>query len=443
MLFKLDKVILLCATSLMKKTISFIFLFFLFFPSIHLYAEEGWNRLYVSNSTASSYLKNNWNRYEENYHPNYAFDDNPETAWVEGKDGYGNGESITWPISSLGTANSLKLKIRNGYHKSNALLESNSAPKKIKISVWNEPDQLVVEKDFELKKTKDWQELVISIPNQAGIKSLRLMIIDTIPGKVYQDTCISDIQTYIKSDVPYQKKLEEKKKQDLKNWIVSRLKTARYFASLPAVYPFASTRFENKSSEGKNLNIEKEISEKTKILSLLQNDQKQYRMIESKNDEGETNLELPDGIYEFYYIPFLNIKGISFFESNEQIKEVKNPERSGGGLEIYRSNAKLKMESIDSRNPSEIYFFEKTVEEGRNVYETEGHVLISFLEGKIVSILKLGQSQYTDYKGTDKKSLVEYIKIFYDKKEKINRLEKHYKTRNGFLTNSSIAIQTE
>src|SRR4051794_18569302 len=37
------------------------------------YGDTGkWNRLYSDTASASSYLQNNWNKYTENYHPNYA-----------------------------------------------------------------------------------------------------------------------------------------------------------------------------------------------------------------------------------------------------------------------------------------------------------------------------------------------------------------------------------
>lgn len=49
-------------------------------------------RLYTDGASATSYLQNNWNRYTENYHPSYALDDDPKTAWVEGAEGDGHGE---------------------------------------------------------------------------------------------------------------------------------------------------------------------------------------------------------------------------------------------------------------------------------------------------------------------------------------------------------------
>ena len=41
-------------------------------------------RLYPDTVEASSFLWGDWNRFIENYHPNYVGDDDAKTAWVEG-----------------------------------------------------------------------------------------------------------------------------------------------------------------------------------------------------------------------------------------------------------------------------------------------------------------------------------------------------------------------
>src|SRR5262245_20648523 len=93
-----------------------------------------YQRLYADQAKASSYLKSNWNKYEENYHPNYVLDDDPKTAWVEGVDGNGEGETLSLEVSPLKTAKRVKLVVFNGYQKSKALLEANAAPEKLTVS---------------------------------------------------------------------------------------------------------------------------------------------------------------------------------------------------------------------------------------------------------------------------------------------------------------------
>src|SRR5688500_14568552 len=82
--------------------------------------------LHSDGATASSYLANNWNKHTENYHPNYVLDDDPKTAWVEGAEGDGVGESVTIPLSALGSARAVRVEVRNGYQKSKDLHTANA-----------------------------------------------------------------------------------------------------------------------------------------------------------------------------------------------------------------------------------------------------------------------------------------------------------------------------
>lgn len=103
------------------------------FTTSTLYSVEKYNRLYIESANSSSYLKSNWNKYNENYHPNYAFDDNPKTAWVEGEAGYGIGESLSFNVSKLNQVEKIKIGLANGYQKSKKLFEANSSPKKLRL----------------------------------------------------------------------------------------------------------------------------------------------------------------------------------------------------------------------------------------------------------------------------------------------------------------------
>ena len=98
-----------------------------------VYGGQDLPRLYSSHAKSSSFLKSAWNKYNENYHPNYVLDDNPKTAWVEGVDGNGEGETLLIPFSPLSSAKKVRLKIRNGYQKSENLMKANSAPKEILV----------------------------------------------------------------------------------------------------------------------------------------------------------------------------------------------------------------------------------------------------------------------------------------------------------------------
>ena len=107
------------------------------------------HHLRSTGAQASSYLESNWNKHDENYHPNYLLDGNPKTAWVEGVEGDGEQQWIQWPLSSIASARQLTVRVRNGYQKSDSLLVANAAPKKVALQAWFD-GALVAEQTFEL-----------------------------------------------------------------------------------------------------------------------------------------------------------------------------------------------------------------------------------------------------------------------------------------------------
>jgi hypothetical protein len=196
-----------------------------------------------ASASATSFLQNNWNRYQENYHPSYVLDENPETAWVEGVDGYGEGQSLTIPLSPLTSARALRLRIWNGYQKSKELFARNSMPRKIRVTVLDPTGGEVTSRDAELQQTWGAQIVVLDIPAKRGLSAVRITIGSVYPGTKYKDTCISDVLVDVDSEVPHNAAAENAKLAALKAWIEERKQTAAYFASKPAEYPFAFTHF--------------------------------------------------------------------------------------------------------------------------------------------------------------------------------------------------------
>src|SRR5215470_7202450 len=96
-------------------------------------AEPVERRLHADQVTASSFLWNDWNRFQENYHPLYVSDDDPKTAWVEGVEGDGVGEWLRLRVTPMDGATKLRLHVRNGYQKSSSLFKANSRPKEVTI----------------------------------------------------------------------------------------------------------------------------------------------------------------------------------------------------------------------------------------------------------------------------------------------------------------------
>ena len=90
-------------------------------------------RLYSDAIDASSFLWGDWNRFVENYHPNYVGDDDPKTAWVEGVPGSGAGQWVRLQVTPLDGTTRVRLKIRNGYQKSKELFAANARAKDVVV----------------------------------------------------------------------------------------------------------------------------------------------------------------------------------------------------------------------------------------------------------------------------------------------------------------------
>lgn len=206
-----------------------------------------WKRLYTSTARALSYLGKKRKRFVQNYHPNYAFDGDPSTGWVEGEPGLGVGDFIEWRISSLASARAIKIRIKSGYHKSPELFRANAAPKDVDVLVESSTGVVLVTTHARLEHSMEWQELVLDTSGKRDIGWLSIILRSAYPGTTYQDTVISEIETWVDSDVEYKPDVEKAKDEDLKAWIVDGVEQAAYFVRLPKSYPFVSTHFSVKS----------------------------------------------------------------------------------------------------------------------------------------------------------------------------------------------------
>lgn len=203
-------------------------------------------RLHAEEATATGFLQSNWNKYQENYHPNYALDDDPKTAWVEGAEGDGLGEALTIPLSNLASARAVRLVLFNGYQKSAALLAANGAPAQLTATVRGPGGLEAGRKQLTLARKMGPQSF--DIPVSGPVVDVVLTVDGVHPGAKYRDTCISDVQVFVDSDVPYNAGAEKAKREALLRWKKERLSTAKYYASLPRTYPYASTHFDKKET---------------------------------------------------------------------------------------------------------------------------------------------------------------------------------------------------
>jgi hypothetical protein len=230
---------------------------------------RAWKPLRSASASATSFLQNNWNRFEENYHPSYVLDGNPATAWVEGVPGFGEGEALTIPVSALRRARAVRLRIWNGYQKSMHLWTKNGMPQKVRVTVLDAAGEEVASSEPELARALGPQEVVVEIPSGRGVGAVKLTILSVYEGQRYDDTCISDILVDVDSDVRYNAAVENAKRAALQAWIDGRKETAAYFAAKPPEFPFAATKYAEARSSVDAAEFKKRFAARDPLLKTL------------------------------------------------------------------------------------------------------------------------------------------------------------------------------
>jgi YD repeat-containing protein len=194
-----------------------------------LLAEAVARRLHVDRAEASSFLWNDWNRFQENYHPLYLVDDDPATAWVEGADGNGDGEWIRLHLTPVEAATAVDIELLSGYHKSKSLFAKNGRAKKVTVTLL--PSK--VSKAFELEDSMTAQKLSLSQAS-GRLSAVELRVEEVYPGSKYADLCLSDARITVTSLTPENPAFEKAKLEEVRAWKASRLDAARLFASSEA-----------------------------------------------------------------------------------------------------------------------------------------------------------------------------------------------------------------
>lgn len=182
-------------------------------------------RLHSDTVEASSFLWNDWNKFVENYHPNYVADDDPATGWVEGHGGSGAGEWLRIQVTPLDKTTRLRLRIRNGYQKSKRLFAANTRAKDVVIRLL--PSK--IERKATLTDQDGWQELTIEQPS-GPVRAIELQVGSVYEGKKYKDLVISDVQVFATSEVADNPSFEKAKKKALMAWRGQRIAAAKAYS---------------------------------------------------------------------------------------------------------------------------------------------------------------------------------------------------------------------
>lgn len=181
-------------------------------------------RLHTDNVDASTFLWNDWNKFVENYHPNYIADDDPKTAWVEGAKSTGAGEWVRFNVTPLDHTTKVRVRIRNGYQKSKDLWKANARAKAVTVKLL--PSKL--ERKLVLEDKDGWQEITLEQP-KGEVKAIELNVVSVYDGTKYTDLCISDVQVFATSETADNPAFEKSKREKLMQWRAARLAAAKLF----------------------------------------------------------------------------------------------------------------------------------------------------------------------------------------------------------------------
>lgn len=208
-------------------------------------------RLHSDNIDASTFLWNDWNKFVENYHPNYVADDDPVTAWVEGAKGSGAGEWLKIWITPLDKTTKVRLRVRNGYQKSKDLWKANARAKEVTLRLL--PSK--VEKQVTLTDTDGWQELAVEQPT-GPVRAVELAVRSVYEGTKYPDLCISDVQVFATSETPDNPAFEKGKRDALLAWRAARIAAAKAFSGKKVDQPLYSA-YETTESDRDSIGVDR------------------------------------------------------------------------------------------------------------------------------------------------------------------------------------------
>lgn len=127
-----------------------------------------------------------------NYKAGNAHDFSLRTAWVEGVEGYGIGEGITYRFAQQSPPVT-KVEIYNGYMKSDKTWQENSRVKQLKLYVNGKPYALLNLKDIKSKQIFD----IVTDEGLQGVDNdlyLKFEITDVYKGDKYEDVSIAEIE---------------------------------------------------------------------------------------------------------------------------------------------------------------------------------------------------------------------------------------------------------
>lgn len=115
-------------------------------------------------------------------------DGDKNTAWVEGADGQGYGQSVRFDFNNVYLVSGIR--IRAGYHKNDDIYYKNSRPKEICAEYSDGTSEI-----FRLEDAGQIEQILM-LPYPVETSMVNLTIESVYPGGKYEDTCISEVSFF-------------------------------------------------------------------------------------------------------------------------------------------------------------------------------------------------------------------------------------------------------
>ena len=143
-------------------------------------------------ATASSFLDGE----RSSFPPDYAFDGDRSTAWCEGADGLGTGESLTVTLKSR--TELAKISIDGGYFKDDRTLTNNGRPRKLAVASdagWSHEVEFPFV-PYREHKAKEIKVRPQDIEAPGAATTLTFTLLESDEGRASKDVCISEIRLF-------------------------------------------------------------------------------------------------------------------------------------------------------------------------------------------------------------------------------------------------------
>jgi hypothetical protein len=186
-------------------------------------------RLHLAQVEASSYLVNDWNKFQENYLPLYVGDDDPSTAWNDGVDGSPVGQWLRLHVTPLAGSSQVRLRVRNGYQKNAKIFAANARLHRVTVVLLPSG----VKKDLDLADAQGWQDLLVTQP-PGPLEAVELRVQSIYEGAKYDDLAISDVQLQVTSTASENPAFEKQRFDKILTWKRERLAAAHLFRTAAA-----------------------------------------------------------------------------------------------------------------------------------------------------------------------------------------------------------------